>query len=70
MDPLLTVGQLSKYLQVKESTIRDWCHTQFIPFIKVGRLVRFREKDVLKWLQLRSIKGRRCRKLEDINLKL
>jgi hypothetical protein len=28
----------------KKSTIRDWCHTQFIPFIKVGRLVRFREK--------------------------
>ena len=68
MERLFTIEQLAEYLQVKKSTIRDWCHTQFIPFTKVGRLVRFREKDVLKWLQQRSIKGRRKRKLEDINL--
>lgn len=68
MEPLLTINQLAEYLQVKKSTIRDWCHTQFIPFVKVGRLVRFKEKDVLKWLQQRSIKGRRSRKLQDIDL--
>ena len=68
MERLYTIEQLADYLQVKKSTIRDWCHTRFIPFIKVGRLVRFREKDVLKWLQHRSIKGRRHRKLENIDL--
>ena len=56
MERLYTIDQLAEYLQVKKSTIRDWCHTGFVPFVKVGRLVRFREGDILKWLSKEASK--------------
>jgi len=58
MEKLLTIEQLSELLQVKQATIYQWTHTGFIPHIKIGRLVRFRESDVLEWLKRRSIAGR------------
>ena len=43
---------------MKLSTIYKWTHYEFIPHIKVGRFLRFRESDVEKWLEKRSCKGR------------
>ena len=54
MEKLLTATQIAELLQVKESTIRDWTHTNFIPYIKFGRLVRYKESDILEWLEKRS----------------
>jgi len=35
---------------LKKSTIYSWCHMKKLPHIKVGGLTRFREKDIMKWL--------------------
>ena len=56
MEKLLNVEQIAEILQVKKSTIREWTHKKFIPFVKFGKLVRFRESDILNWLQERSRK--------------
>jgi excisionase family DNA binding protein len=58
MEKLLTIEQLSELLQVKLSTIYQWTHTGFIPHVKLGRLVRFRESDVLEWIKKRQHPGR------------
>lgn len=58
MEPFLTPKQLSELLQVDKSTVYLWTHTEFIPFFKLGRCVRFREKDVQEWLAKRWRKGR------------
>ena len=37
---------------------------KFIPHVKVGRLVRFREADVTQWLERRVSQGRVGRKVD------
>jgi len=37
---------------------------KFIPHVKVGRLVRFRESDVTQWLERRFSQGRASRKVD------
>ena len=56
MEKLLTVDELAQVLLVKKSTIYQWRHLGLIPYIKVGRFVRFREKDIQKWLSSRAVK--------------
>jgi len=57
MGKILTIDELAKILSVKKSTIYQWVHFRLIPYIKVGRLVRFREKDIQKWLASREVKA-------------
>ena len=67
MDRLLTPEQIAEYIGVKKSTIYQWTHIGYIPDIKIGRFVRFKENDVIKWLETKSINGR-SRKPIDIPL--
>lgn len=47
---LLTVPQLSEWLQIPQKTIRDWVYKRQIPFLKVGRLIRFRSREIEAWI--------------------
>jgi len=58
MEKFLTPKQLSELLQVDQSTVYLWTHTEFIPHYKLGRSVRFLEVDVQAWLQKRRQSGR------------
>ena len=58
MDRLLTIKQLSESLQVKESTLYYWVHIGFVPHIKLGKCVRFRDADIMKWIEKREQCGR------------
>lgn len=51
MENLLNIVEVEKLLQVKKSTLRSWVFSKRIPFIKVGRLVRFKQSDIEAWLQ-------------------
>jgi len=59
MDKLLTIDDLARILNVKKSTIYQWVHMRLIPYIKVGRFVRFREKDIQRWLKSREVQPAR-----------
>lgn len=61
MDKLLTPQQIADVLGVKISTIYQWTHQGFIPHVKLGRLVRFNETAVMKWVEERSNRGRTTR---------
>ena len=63
MEKLLTPKELSDLLQVKVSTIYSWTHMEFIPHIKVGRLLRFKEEEIDKWMKARECNGRTERSL-------
>lgn len=60
MEKLLKVDELSAMLQMSPKTIYHWVHRGEIPYFKVysvrGKhgLVRFRESDIERWLQLRK----------------
>ena len=57
MEKLLTEPQIAEHLGVRTSTIYQWTHQEFIPHVKLGKLVRFRECDVVKWLEDRLSPG-------------
>ena len=58
MNKLLTPAEIADLLGVQPSTIYKWTHQEFIPHVKLGRLVRFRESEVIRWIEKRSIAGR------------
>jgi len=53
--PLLTPEVVSEILHVSEGTLMGWRSTgrYDLPFVKVGRLVRYRENDVLDFIESR-----------------
>ena len=58
MERLLDTAEIAEQLNMSVSTIRKWVHFGFIPHVKLGRTVRFREKDVEAWIEERTEKGR------------
>ena len=51
------VHDLGAVLKVKEPTIRSWVLLRKIPFIRCGRLIRFRPSQIEEWLAKKSQKG-------------
>ncbi|MEW5924343.1 MAG: helix-turn-helix domain-containing protein [Candidatus Zixiibacteriota bacterium] len=64
MEKLLTPQEIAEVLGVQPSTIYQWTHQGYIPHIKLGKLLRFRQSDVLEWLDRISSPGRKTRKFE------
>jgi excisionase family DNA binding protein len=64
MNKLLTPHEVAELLSVRPSTIYQWTHQGFIPHVKLGRLVRFNETAVMKWVEERSENGRKTRRVE------
>ncbi len=44
--PLLSVGEAATYLKIAVWTLRHWVSDRKIPFVKLGKLVRFRQCDL------------------------
>ncbi len=64
MQRLLKPQEIADLLCVKPSTIYQWTHEDYIPHIKVGRFVRFRENDVEEWIEKKNNCGRINRKVD------
>lgn len=52
---LLTLDQAADYLNVTGHFIRRLTHERRLPFVKVGRLVRIRRKDLEVFLDRQSV---------------
>jgi len=64
MEKLLTPQEIAEVLGVQPSTIYQWTHQGYIPHVKLGKFVRFKEKDVEKWVERKASNGRVTRKVE------
>jgi excisionase family DNA binding protein len=51
---LYNVQELAEFLGVKVNTVYLWVEQKRIPFVKVGRLVRFSLDEVLSAIKKRS----------------
>ena len=54
MEQLMTLEEIAFSLRVRRSWIYQRTHrgcSNPIPFVKVGRLLRFREAEVTRWLE-------------------
>jgi excisionase family DNA binding protein len=55
---LLTIKDLARQFQITEGTIRKWVMNNKIPFIKLGKAVRFDQNKIDTWINARSVKTR------------
>ena len=44
--PLFSVEEAATYLKIAVWTLRHWVSQRKIPFVRLGRLVRFRQADL------------------------
>lgn len=56
---LLTRQQAAQYLDVTAGTLAVWASTRRydLPFVKIGRNVRYRPEDLDRWLEARTVGG-------------
>ena len=50
-DRWLSVNELMRYLGVSRDTIYDWLATRHLPGHKVGRLWKFKQDEIDKWVK-------------------
>lgn len=55
MEKLLTARQVSELLEVKISTVYDWVHRGVIPYVKLGRLLRFKKTEIFRWVDSHTL---------------
>ena len=48
---MIGIKELALYLDIKESTVYAWVNQKRLPYIKVGRLVKFDMHDIGMWIQ-------------------
>ncbi|NTV28733.1 MAG: helix-turn-helix domain-containing protein [Candidatus Omnitrophica bacterium] len=54
---LMNLEEVSELLGVSKHTIYSWVFEKRIPYIKVGRLLRFSRRETDAWLKVNSIKA-------------
>jgi excisionase family DNA binding protein len=60
---MLNVHELSKELEISESGIYQWVSQRRIPFVKMGRSLRFDSEEIRAWVEVKKVKPK------DISLK-
>ncbi len=55
MEKLLSIEELSEKLGIPITTIYSWTSKKKIPYIKLGRLVRFKESEIQEWISKKSV---------------
>lgn len=53
---LMNIHELSRLLTVSSSGIYQWVSQRKVPFIKIGRSVRFDSKEIDAWLEAKKVK--------------
>ena len=52
---LLTVDELGRMLSMTKGSLYNLVYTRQIPFLKIGKRLRFNREDILKWLDEKKI---------------
>jgi excisionase family DNA binding protein len=55
METLINIAELERLTSIKTATLRKYVAKRKIPFVKVGRLVRFRLSDIEAWIASRAV---------------
>lgn len=58
MSKLLTMDEASEYLGISKMTLYGWVSARKLGFIKVGRLVKFRQEHLDRWIDQHTVKAR------------
>ena len=58
MSKLLTMDEASEYLGISKLTLYGWVSARKLGFVKVGRLVKFKQEHLDKWIDQHTVKAR------------
>ncbi|MBI4358094.1 MAG: helix-turn-helix domain-containing protein [Candidatus Omnitrophica bacterium] len=58
MERLMTAKQVSELIEVKPSTVYQWVHVGLIPYVKLGKCVRFKKGELFRWIDKNHRKER------------
>ena len=58
MSKLLTIGEASEYLGISKLTLYGWVSARKLGFVKVGRLVKFKQEHLDRWIDQHTVKAR------------
>ena len=58
MSKLLTMDEASVYLGISKLTLYGWVSARKLCFIKVGRLVKFKQEHLDRWIDQHTVKAR------------
>ncbi len=61
INSLWTISDVAEFCQVKESVVKYWVYNADLPFIKLGKHVRFEAEDVKVWIE-----GRKCERVDNV----
>ena len=53
-DRFFDIAELSKYLSIKPSTLYSYVEAGLLPSYRIGKLVRFRQSDIDRWIETRK----------------
>jgi excisionase family DNA binding protein len=54
---MMTVKELAEYINVKEKTIYNFVEKRLIPHYRLNRIIRFRKREIDKWIDSKKIKS-------------
>jgi len=57
MGKLLTMVEASEYLGVSKLTLYGWVSARKVSFVKIGRLVKFKQEHLDNWIDQRTVKA-------------
>jgi excisionase family DNA binding protein len=55
METLMDITELGRMTTIKTATLRKYVAQRKLPFVKVGRLVRFRPSEIEVWIASRAV---------------
>ncbi len=58
MERLIDFEEARRFLGIQKSTLYDWIHQQKIRYVKVGRLVKFHQNDIVKFIDENTVEAK------------
>jgi excisionase family DNA binding protein len=59
MNNLLTMDEAAKYLGISKLTLYGWVSARKLSYVKIGRLVKFKQNQLDAWIDQHTIRARR-----------
>ena len=56
---LLDVGQVAAMFKISIATVRRWVLQGFIPYMKIGKAIRFSKSDIDNWVSTKCTNSKK-----------
>jgi len=54
---LLSIREASELLGIAETTLRDWLYQKKLPFYRLGRAIRLKNEDIVRFREGSRVEG-------------